>query len=232
MNSQYPTPSFPSSQSGAALIVSLIILAVVTILGITSMQSSNTELKLAASMRDRGVAFEAAEAALAVVEEQLAVDPPSRLNLLSTCAGSSCFNSTCENGLCFAGDFLMSYSEYECQVYKSTTSSSAKGGGKSGGGSESTTDVTVVNFWSNKTLDVWSDSDRHKTVKVNNLKTDVKYIVEFLCYVARDQDTPFTELTNENNNGAPLFRITALAEGNSARATVALQSTYKVLNGH
>ena len=47
-------------QSGTALVVSLIILAVVTLLGVTSMQSSNTELKLAASQRDRGVAFEAA----------------------------------------------------------------------------------------------------------------------------------------------------------------------------
>lgn len=203
-----------SAQSGAALIVSLIILAVVTILGITSMQGSNTELKLAASLRDRGVAFEAAEAALAVVEEQLAQNPPSRMDLLSTCTGSSCYNKTCSGGMCFDGDYRLSYSEYECQVadYADTTKR--------------------VDFWDNATLNVWTDSTKHKTLLVDSVKTKVKYITEFLCYVARDQNTPFTELPNQNNNGAPLFRITVVAEGNGARASVALQSTYKILNGH
>lgn len=207
-------PSGLAGQSGTALIVSLIILAVVTLLGITSMQSSNTELKLAASMRDRGVAFEAAEAAIAIVEKNLADDPPSRMDLLSTCSGSNCYNKTCQNGLCFDGDYLLSYSEYECQVadYAETT--------------------RRVNFWSDTTLNVWNTANRHKTIKVDSLKTDVKYIVEFLCFVARDQETPFTELANENNNGAPLFRVTVLADGNGGRASVALQSTYKVLNGH
>lgn len=203
-----------ANQSGAALIVSLIILAVVTILGITSMQGSNTELKLAASMRDRGVAFEAAEAALAIIETQLADDPPSRMELLSNCTGSKCFNATCNEGLCFDGDYLLSYSEYECQIanYAGTTKR--------------------VDFWSNKTLDVWKNAARHKTLLVDGVKTKVKYITEFLCYVARDENTPFTELPNENNNGAPLFRVTVMAKGNGNRASVALQSTYKVLNGH
>lgn len=203
-----------SHQSGAALVVSLIILAVVTILGVTSMQGSNTELKMAASMRDRGIAFEAAEAALAILEEQLAVDPPSRMELLSNCIGAGCYSSTCTGGLCFDGDYLLSYSEYECEVsdYADTTKR--------------------VDFWSDKTLNVWNDTNKHQTLLVDSVKTRVKYITEFLCYVARDENTPFTELPNENNNGAPLFRVTVLAKGNGGRASVALQSTYKVLNGH
>lgn len=206
--------SLHSKQSGAALIVSLIILAVVTVLGITSMQGSNTELKLAASLRDRGVAFEAAEAALAIVEEQLAVNPPSRMDLLSNCIGNGCYNQSCTGGLCFDGDYLLSYSEYECQVSNYADTSKR------------------VSFWSNKALNVWKDASKHQTLLVDNVKTKVKYITEFLCYVARDENTPFTELPNENNNGAPLFRVTVLAEGNGARASVALQSTYKILNGH
>lgn len=211
---QIASKNSPGKQSGAALIVSLIILAVVTILGITSMQSSNTELKLAASLRDRGIAFEAAEAALAVIEENLANDPPSRLSLLSNCAGADCYNATCEGGMCFDGDYLLSYSEYECQVadYAET--------------------VARVDFWSNATLDIWNSTSRHQTLTIDSVKNDVKYITEFLCYVARDTNTPFTELANENNNGAPLFRITVLAQGNGGRASVALQSTFKVLNGH
>lgn len=203
-----------TSQRGTALVVSLIILSVVTLLGVSSMQSSNSELKMAGSMRDRGVAFEAAEAALAKLEQQLALDPPSRLDLLSNCATAECFNPTCEQGLCFDGDYLSSYSEYECQV-------------------SDYADTSVrVEFWSDPQLDVWNNTARHKTILVDSVKEQVKYIMEFLCFVARDADTPFSELANENNNGAPLFRITVLAEGNGGRAAVALQSTYKVLNGH
>lgn len=201
-------------ERGAALVVSLVILSVVTLLGVSSMQSSNTELKMAASQRDRGVAFEAAEAALAIIEENLAASPPQRLDLLSNCTGNKCFNSTCANGLCFDGDFLSGYSEYECQVADYADTSQR------------------VDFWSNKVLSVWTNTARHKTVQIDNITTPVKYITEFLCYVARDKDTPFSALEGEKNNGAPLFRITVLAEGNGNRASVALQSTYKVLNGH
>lgn len=202
-----------SKQNGAALIVSLIILAVVTILGITNMQSSNTELKLTASMRDRGVAFEAAEAALAIIEENLANDPPSQDELFSNCTVGSCFNATCNGGLCFDGDYLLGYTEFECQVadYADTKQR--------------------VEFWSDAELKVWKTDSKHKTIQVDNLKAEVKYITEFLCYVPRDDDTNFSP-DGDPNGGAPLFRITALAEGNGSRASVALQSTYKVLNGH
>lgn len=203
-------------QSGTALIVSLIILAVVTLLGVSSMQSSNTELKLAASQRDRGVAFEAAEAALAIVEKNLADNPPLRNHLFTTpaCSGTGCFTPDCAGGLCFDGYYNSGdNSEYACEVVNSAAAGPR------------------TEFWSDPTLKVWEDASRHKTVKIDSIKTDVKYIVEFLCFVARDQATPFSAAPGEENNGAPLFRITALAKGNGGRASVALQSTYKVLNG-
>ncbi len=215
MSTYYRVSSFASRQSGAALIVSLVLLAVVTLLGISSMQSSNADLKIAATMRDRGIAFEAAEAALAILEEELAADPPERSDLLSTCSGSSsCFNDVCDNGLCFDGDYKFGYSEFECEVADYASSSER------------------VDFWSDDALDVWNDADKHKTLFIQNMDEEVKYIIEFLCFVARDVDTPFTALTGQNNNGAPLYRVTVIAEGNGQRAAVALQSTYKVLNGH
>ncbi len=204
----------PTRQSGTALIVSLIILSIVTLLGVSNMQSSNAELKMAASMRDRGVAFEAAEAALAIIEENLATSPPSRNDLFSNCSGATCFNATCQNGLCFDGDYQLSYSEFECQVADYADSSQR------------------VKFWSDSTLDVWNTANRYQTISVDSVSAPVKYITEFLCFVARDENTPFSAAAGENNNGAPLFRITALAKGNGGRASVALQSTYKVLNGH
>ena len=52
-----------------ALIVSLIILTVLTILGVTSMMSSRTEISMAGNLRKAGIAFNAAEAGLRAGEK-------------------------------------------------------------------------------------------------------------------------------------------------------------------
>jgi len=52
------------NQTGSALIVSLSILLVLTILGVSAMRTTSLEEKMAGNSRDAQVAFEAAEAAL------------------------------------------------------------------------------------------------------------------------------------------------------------------------
>ena len=52
------------SQTGVTLIISLIILVTLTILGLTSMQSSRTEISMAGNQRESGITFNAAEAGL------------------------------------------------------------------------------------------------------------------------------------------------------------------------
>ena len=51
-------------QSGMTLIVSLVILISLTILGVTSMQSTRTEISMAGNQRESGLTFNAAEAGL------------------------------------------------------------------------------------------------------------------------------------------------------------------------
>ena len=51
-------------QTGAALIISLIILMLLTIIGVTGMQTTALEERMAGNMRDKALAFESAEAAL------------------------------------------------------------------------------------------------------------------------------------------------------------------------
>lgn len=66
-------------QQGAALVVSLIILLVLTVLGVASMRSTTLEEKMAGNSRDLSLAFNAAEAALRGAEAELsasAVLPP------------------------------------------------------------------------------------------------------------------------------------------------------------
>ena len=56
-------------QQGAALIMSLIILLVMTLIGIAGMQTTNLEEKMAGNAREQNLAFQAAEAALRDGEE-------------------------------------------------------------------------------------------------------------------------------------------------------------------
>jgi type IV pilus assembly protein PilX len=51
-------------QSGVTLIVSLVILVALTVLGVTSMQSTRTEISMAGNQRELGKTFNAAEAGL------------------------------------------------------------------------------------------------------------------------------------------------------------------------
>jgi type IV pilus assembly protein PilX len=55
-------------QHGAALVVSLIILLVMTLIGITSLRTTTMEERMAGNMRDRLLAFESAEAGLRFAE--------------------------------------------------------------------------------------------------------------------------------------------------------------------
>lgn len=203
---------FRYQQQGAALIVSLILLGVISILALSSAYSANTEMKVVASQKERGVAFQAAEAALAQVEQQLATNPPPIEMLWETCNGQGCFTSTCTGGLCFAGSFPSNDSQYSCKTVRRDA------------------DIKRVPFWEDPVLNVWESAGRHREIEVTSVKATVKYIVEFMCYVRKDSMTPFDGSETNENNGAPLFRITALASSNGGRAKVALQSTFKLIN--
>lgn len=56
--------STPTSQGGAALIISLIFLLLMTLIGVTSMQTTTLQERMAGNSRDRNLALQAAEAGL------------------------------------------------------------------------------------------------------------------------------------------------------------------------
>ena len=58
----------PKQQAGTVLAVSLTILLVLTIIGVSSLSTSSLQEKITGNFRDREVAFQAAEAALAYAE--------------------------------------------------------------------------------------------------------------------------------------------------------------------
>jgi len=59
-------------QQGATLIISLVILLALTMLGVTSMKSTTTEIAMAGNLRESAITFQAAEAGLSEAESILA----------------------------------------------------------------------------------------------------------------------------------------------------------------
>jgi len=67
MDKHYPAFN-RHSQHGAVLIISLLILLILTIMGVSSMRSSALEEKMASNSRDRNVGFQSAETAMRAAE--------------------------------------------------------------------------------------------------------------------------------------------------------------------
>ncbi len=65
-------PNLPVRQSGAALVISLIILTVITVLSVSAMRSTTLETKIAVNQQFKQLSFQAAESAFARL---LGVDP-------------------------------------------------------------------------------------------------------------------------------------------------------------
>ncbi len=78
------------NQRGMTLIIVLLFLVMLSVLGITAIQTSSLEEKMTGNERDRQVAFEAAEGALRDAEREI---------FQSLGAGSP-FTSGCTDGLC------------------------------------------------------------------------------------------------------------------------------------
>ena len=73
------------NQRGMALLVSLVFLLLLTLIGLSSMQSANLQEKMAGSVSLRNQSFQAAEAALRVGESAVQLDSYS----LAVCSGTS-----------------------------------------------------------------------------------------------------------------------------------------------
>ncbi|MDZ7925607.1 MAG: pilus assembly protein [Marinagarivorans sp.] len=85
-----PTPNTVKNQKGFVLIFSLVILLIITTIGTSLIQTGTIEEKMAAATRNKDIAFQAAEAALAAAEAQLALATPNDAD----------FKADCTKGLC------------------------------------------------------------------------------------------------------------------------------------
>lgn len=88
------TPYTHPSQRGAALVIALLLLLVMTIIGITSIQSSTVQTRMAANSDDRNRALQAAEHSLRAALNKLHDESGTGLGALETA-----FNGTTTPGL-------------------------------------------------------------------------------------------------------------------------------------
>tara|TARA_R110001583_G_scaffold184037_2_gene343061 strand:+ start:47325 stop:47894 length:570 start_codon:yes stop_codon:yes gene_type:complete len=105
-----PMP-IPTVQRGAALIVSLILLIVLTLLGLSSIRTVAQEERMTANAYDRSLGFQGAEAALrvgeAAAQAQADAAPPNPgfdNAGVHTDSDSTCVASPCQTGLCSQPD--------------------------------------------------------------------------------------------------------------------------------
>lgn len=70
-----PSPTF-KHQTGAVLVISLIMLLLLTLIGVSGSQNTSLEEKMAANVLERNIAFQAAETTLRAAENALLNTPP------------------------------------------------------------------------------------------------------------------------------------------------------------
>lgn len=233
------------SQKGATLLVALVLLAVVTIIGISGMQSSTLEVKMVASSLERSRAFTTAEAAISRVEARLFNNIDDLGDLMQgecvATANKPCFTENCDDGYCFEGtyDNDMQY-RLECQIDPADDSprrlfwkdSVVVDDGVNPAATGSVWDLGQYAEIAVKSKAVPElDADNNpvldgdgNAVLDEEEDTDVKYIVEFLCFTSSSPDIDFS-FHGDPDAGDPLFRITVLMDAADSHP-IMLQSTY------
>ena len=210
-----------AKQNGAALIVSLIILAAITILGVANMESSSLEMKMVASQKERNINFSLAESTLAAAERQV-VQSGITKSTLQSCGSdeNSCVFPECAgNDFCFQGNYTNAMQEIECETVN-------------------TEDAGWENFRRPWELDeVWGSAKTAaianadiilNSPEANSNKRSIKYFVEFMCFSPGD-GLVFNGAEGNQDNGEPLYRITVKVQPeNNKKQAVVLQSTIVV----
>lgn len=94
-----PAASSPprASQQGWTLLISLVFLFVLSMLGLSAMQSASLEERMAGNQRERNIAFEAAEAALRDAEQDILVSGriSGSLGFANGCNGAGNYLGLC-----------------------------------------------------------------------------------------------------------------------------------------
>ena len=90
------------NQLGVVLITAMVLLAVLTLLGMTAMKVANMEELMTGNLRDRNFALQAAEMGLRYAEQHISDNDPET-NIPNSIDGVTGFDATCTGGYCYYG---------------------------------------------------------------------------------------------------------------------------------
>lgn len=93
--------SSPGRQAGAALIIALILLMVMSLLGLSSMRTTSTQEKMSANAYERSIAFQSAENALRLGEvaaKNWGAGTPATAILSAPTSNGTCTQTACTTG--------------------------------------------------------------------------------------------------------------------------------------
>ncbi len=184
-------------QSGVVLVVSLIMLLLLTLIGLSGMQSTILEEKMAGNMRDRNMAFQAAEAALTDAEQHIVRGFFSGFTGFRADCGAATADTT-DNGLCFTDGIKPPVWE-RGDVWDATRS---------------------VEYGAVTSAKKIGDIDADPEIDVTPaLSAQPRYIIEAV------NNTP--NHTCDGTSGKRCYRITARGQGVNPNTVVVLQTIYK-----
>ncbi|MDY6828243.1 MAG: PilX N-terminal domain-containing pilus assembly protein [Pseudomonadota bacterium] len=196
-------------QGGMVLIVSLVLLAVMTVAGVTAMLSAGLEERMAGGFRDQQVALQAAEAALRQGEREIEGTSAALLETRVLAGGANC-----TGGYCLAARLDPGY----------VAGITAACGDA----------AYLPPHWQlaecAAVTDVWSDGARHQlyTASLPEASAQAQYLIE-LVGPFREAGVPVDEcnghpLAPANAACSRVFRVTALGSGGRGSSRAMVQS--------
>ncbi len=192
------TQKLHTRQQGIALFMALVFLLILTILGITSMGTSNLQEKMAQNAKDRGLAFQAAETAMLAAENWINAQvgrPTFPNNANGLYLANTCPDPAKQVWECYG--LLDWETDTNVVVYPGTPGSPAASGSPF-------TPAAGGILW---------------------VRTQPRYIIEYLTEIEKKGGSKRED--NDGGSGKKtILRVTARGTGGTDQAVVILQSTF------
>jgi len=198
-------------QRGSVLIVSMVLLLVMTLIGMAGIEVTSLEEKMVFNLRDRQVAFEAAEAALLSAEEYLQLDTGDT-SIIQFEGGS--------------GGLYSVEQDATCKASSSSDSDDDDSSGNSGNSDDDSESSETVD----STPLAEKDWDVGCRIEFSSLQPDAfakqapNFIVEELLV---DDLSPSLKV-GEVSDRFVYYRVTTSAQGLTDASEVRVQTVYKV----
>lgn len=183
-------------QQGALLALTLIMLLIISMLGMSALDTTGIEMQMSSNNNAQLRAFEAAEFTLSKVETDLRNSRFSIASIMNNTdiCGDICFNMNCSQGYCFDGTSPLDWEKCKLKV-------------------PATSPYQTEAFWKN-------GGGSHLSLALPQQNITAQYLIEFRCYSPFDFSTPI-----DANNIARAFRVTAFIQTKDKKAQVLLRST-------